>query len=201
MISIDRKPLTINEFSRPGKVRKETLAIVLHWTGNVGASAKANWDFFESRKFGSLGYGSAQYIVGIRGEIIECMPSNEIAYHCGSSQVDPVSNKIYTDYARNKFGGYCQNPKTNSPNNCTIGIEMCPASADGRYTSFTLESTVVLVSHLLKEYTLDPEKDITHHNQIVGWKDCPKYYVNNPEAFAEFKKVIAQYHKNPTNSL
>jgi N-acetylmuramoyl-L-alanine amidase len=181
--------LTINDFSRCGKKLDSVKAIVMHWTGNPMASAKANRDFFENRKNGKAGYGSAHYIVGIDGEIIRCIPDNEIAYHVGSSQIDPKSGKIYTDYARDIFGKYAIDYKTLSPNLCTIGIEMCPVDSAGHYKDVTLESASELVSSLLKNNRLKKE-NITTHYAIVGWKDCPRLWVNQPELFSDFIKSI-----------
>ena len=100
------KLLTINDYSRPGRKLKSVLGVVLHWTANPGVSAESNRDFFESRKEGNLGAGSAHYVIGLFGEVIRCIPEDEMAYHCGSSQPDPVSRLIYTDRARYLFGDY-----------------------------------------------------------------------------------------------
>jgi len=79
--------LTVNEFSRPGKRLREVRGLVLHWVANPGSTAKANRDFFEGRKHGKNGYGSAHYIVDMDGSIIQCIPENEMAYHCGSKEI------------------------------------------------------------------------------------------------------------------
>jgi N-acetylmuramoyl-L-alanine amidase len=177
--------LTINEYSRPGRKLKEVKGIVLHWTGNPGASAKANRDFFESRKTGAQGYGSAHYIIDLDGSIIRDIPDDEVAYHCGSSQVDPASGKIYTDLARKFFGDYCLNPSGNSPNNASIGIEMCPLDALGHFTVETWKATEQLVVQLLKQFNLGVDR-ITTHEQVVGWKSCPLLFHNHPEELTRF---------------
>ena len=66
--------LTINNWSRPGKKLESILAIVMHWTANPRASAKANRDYFEQRKCGSDGYGSAHYIIDQDGSVIHAIP-------------------------------------------------------------------------------------------------------------------------------
>ena len=86
--------LTHNEYSRPGKKLHKVLAIVIHWTTNPGANAKENRDFFENKKTGMGGYGSAHYIIGQNGIIIAAVPEDEVAYHCGSSDKDPASGKV-----------------------------------------------------------------------------------------------------------
>ena len=181
--------LTINEYSRPGRKIKEVLGIVLHWTANPAANAKENRDFFESKKNGSGGYASAHYIVDQNGLIVAAVPEYEIAYHCGSSKRDPASNKIYTDEARRRFGRYAS--ETNSPNNCTIGVELCPVDAAGNFSDATINSAIALCADILKRYGLDAADLITHHD-VVGWKDCPKLWTEKPALFEAFKWSVAE---------
>jgi len=192
--------LTINPYSRSGKPITAVKAIVVHWTANPNVSAKNNKNYFESRKNGLLGYGAAQYIVGLQGEIIQCIPDTEMAFHCGSSQVDPASKVIYTDLARKKFGKYANLERFTdstqvllSPNQVTIGIEICPIDADGNFSKVTLDSVIELTASLLKKFSLTVD-DILTHNQIVGWKNCPKLFVDHPEKFEEFKQNVAKYN-------
>lgn len=196
-ITIEDKLLSMNEWSRGGEKLKGVKAIVLHWTGAPKQDAHTTWQFFENRKLGKDGYGSAHYIVGQSGEIIRCIPDDEQSYHAGSTEKDPVSGKIYTDESRTRFGtkpdgnGYC-------PNSWSIGIEMATVDANGEFNSETLESTERLVATLLNKYNLGIDAVTTHHN-LVGWKDCPRLWVNNPEKFEEFKKNVAiklNYIKN-----
>jgi len=179
--------LTMNEYSRPGKELKEVKAIVLHWTGNPGSSAQANRDYFDSLKSGIAGYASAHYVVGYEGEVLRCIPDIEVAYHCGTSRIDPVSGKVYTDYAREKFGKYCIDYQNNSPNNCTIGIEICPLDKKGHFGYETWKSSEELTVYLLQKFGLSI-KDITYHSQIVGtgFKLCPLLFCNHPAEFQRF---------------
>ena len=183
--------LTINPYSRPGRSIVMLKALVLHWTANPMANAKQNRDFFESRKTGMGGYGSAHYVIGQKGEIIHCIPDDEIAYHCGSSQTDPASGKIYTDYARQKFGWFAKNPDKTSPNWITLGIELCPVDIEGTFTADTIQSAAELAAILLKQNNLQIDALCTH-NQIVGWKDCPRLWVNNPEKYTQFKQMVKE---------
>lgn len=189
---ITRRFLTPNEYSRPQKPIKELKAVVMHWTANSSANAEQNRLYFEAKKTGMGGYGSAHYIIGQDGEIVQCIPENEIAYHCGSSQNDPISNKIYTDYARKKFGHYAIDYKTTSPNFCTIGIEMCPTDMEGHFTDMTIRSAVELCAYILKRHKLTADDITTHHN-IVGWKDCPLLWTRQPELFEAFKASVEDY--------
>lgn len=180
--------LTINEYSRPGKKLREVLAVVMHWTANPQANAKENRDFFESKKTGTGGYASAHYIIDQNGIIIAAVPENEVAYHTGSSAKDPASGKIYTDEARRRFGTYAS--EKNSPNNCTIGVELCPTDNKGNFSDATIRAAVELCADICLRYKLT-EKEITTHHNVVGWKDCPKLWTDKPALFEAFKTSVA----------
>ena len=191
-MTIKQQLITPNKWSRPQYCIKEVLGIVMHWTANPKANAEQNRNYFESRKNGNDGYGSAHYIIGQNGTVVQCIPTNEIAYHCGSSQKDPASGKIYTDYARKKFKQYVEDYKTNSPNYCTIGIELCPIDSYGHFTNLTIDSAVTLCADLCKRFNLKAE-DITTHHAIVGWKDCPRLWVRHPELLDTFRTSVTDY--------
>lgn len=162
--------LTPNEYSRPGKKLKEVKGIVLHWVANPGTSAEANRKYFENRKKGATGYGSAHYIVDLDGTVISCMPEIEMAYHVGANEYTP-----YSEYA---FGTY--------PNNCTIGIELCHPTWEGEFTGSTLLSAEHLCSWLCGKYRLNPYDAITTHYAITG-KLCPKWFVHHPGDLTRLK--------------
>ena len=180
--------LTINEYSRPGRRIREMLGLVMHWTANPAANAKENRDFFESKKTGMSGYGSAHYIIDQNGIIIAAVPENEVAYHCGSSDKDPASGKVYTDEARARFGRYAS--ESSSPNLCTIGVELCPKDAAGNFTNATINVAVELCADICKRYGLTVQAITTHHN-IVGWKDCPKLWTEKPQLLEAFRQSVA----------
>ena len=181
--------LTINEYSRPGRKIKEVLGVVLHWTANPDANAQQNRDYFESLKTGAAGYASAHYIVDQNGLIVAAVPEYEVAYHTGSSQRDPASNKFYTDEARQRFGRYAS--EVNSPNNCTLGVELCPLDAAGNFSDATINSAAELCADILKRYGLGVEALTTHHN-VVGCKDCPKLWTEKPALFDAFMYSVAE---------
>jgi N-acetylmuramoyl-L-alanine amidase len=182
--------LTENEYSRPGKRLQKVLAIVIHWTANPAANAKQNRDYFESKKTGMSGYASAHYIIDQNGIIVAAIPENEVAYHCGSSDKDPASGKVYTDEARRRFGYYAS--ESSSPNNCTLGVELCPTDVRGNFTNATINAAVELCADICKRYGLTTQEITTHHN-IVGWKDCPKLWTKRPELLDAFKLSVKDY--------
>jgi len=185
--------LTVNEYSRPGKKLREVLAVVMHWTANPQANAKQNRDFFDARKTGAGGYGSAHYIIDQSGLIIAAVPEWEVAYHTGSSKPDPISGKIYTDEARRRFGRYAST--TSSPNNCTIGVELCPTDDAGNFTPATLQAAEELAAEICARYGLKADDITTHHN-LVGWKDCPRLWTNHPELLDEFRLAVKERLEN-----
>jgi N-acetylmuramoyl-L-alanine amidase CwlA len=63
---------------------------------------------------------------------------------------------------------------------------MCHPKADGRFNAETYVSAVDLVASLCARFKLDPERDIWRHYDVTG-KLCPKWLVENPEAFGRFK--------------
>ena len=176
--------LTVNRFSRSGRKLAKCKGIILHYVGILGQRALSTWNYFENDCPRNKHFSSAHYIVDLNGDVYQAIPDDEIAYHCGSSEVDPVSGRVYTDWAREKFERYANNGKTSSPNHCTIGIELC-INADGIFTDETLSAAAELVVGLLKEKELTIE-DIGHHNMVVGWKNCPEPWVNNPTLFERF---------------
>lgn len=190
-MKIEDNLLTKNAYSRPGTKIKQIKAIVIHWLANPWQSATSCRDYFEARKDGKNGYGSAHYIVGLSGTITRCIPDNEVAYHVGSSQIDPESGKVYTDLAREKFGMAAIDFKLRSPNECTIGIEHCHIDNMGLMQAATIDSSISLSASLCKQYGLDPLADILLHKEIVGWKDCHKYFVMHPEKWIEYKQSVS----------
>ena len=73
-----------NIFSRPDVSRKRINNIVIHYVANPGSTAKNNRDYFDSladqdqQKSGTS--TSSHFVVGLEGEVIQCIPITEIAY-------------------------------------------------------------------------------------------------------------------------
>jgi N-acetylmuramoyl-L-alanine amidase len=171
----EKRLLTINPFSRPGKKLSPAKGVVIHWVNNPGTSALQNRNYFEGLKLQSLNnpkavFASAHFVVGIEGEVIQCLPVDEMAYHVGA--------KTYTPEAIGRFGHY--------PNNCTLGIELCHPTRDGKFSPETWMSAVELAAHLLKQFNLELSSGLwTHHG--ITLKNCPRYFIEHPEAFERFK--------------
>lgn len=188
-MNITESYLSINEHSRPGTYLKKVSGIILHWVGKPMQTARSVRLFFEVDCPFTKHYSSAHYIIDFTGEVLKIVPENEIAYHCGSSKVDPVSNKIYTDWARKKFGIYAEDPINKSPNQVTLGIELCTIDNDGNFRDTTIESAIELSANLLKRFNLTIN-NLGTHNMVVGWKDCPKLWTKKPNLFEAFKEDV-----------
>lgn len=127
--------LSINEFSRPGIVLSSNPEyVVIHYTANPGSTAKQNRDYFEGLKDSHFTYASAQFVIGLEGEIEQCVPCNEIAY-CSNSMND----------------------------NC-ISIEMCHPDEGGNFNDATYNNCVFLVAHLMNYYHMDMDHLIRHYD-------------------------------------
>lgn len=131
---IEEQLLTKNKWSRPGKTVKKVKYLVIHYLGNPGTTAQENRDYFESLKKLKNASMSANYIVGLDGEIIQCVPDNEVAY---------ASNKA---------------------NKESISIENCNVDSTGKFLKDTYISLVKLTAYLAEEYGLDREHIIRHHD-------------------------------------
>jgi len=177
-MNITQKLLTKNEWSRPGAKLNTVKAVVLHWTAGPKDTPEGVYKWFEQRKKGKTGYGSAHYCVGMDGATMQFLPDEEIAYHVGS--------KTYTKRGL-EISKY--------PNDSTIGIEMCPINIEGEFTEDTWNNTVKLTALLLSTYNLDI-KDIVTHKNIVGWKDCPRWFSTFPEQLEKFKNEVRKEIRN-----
>lgn len=182
-MNITKNYLTPNDYSRSQEKIVKVKGIVIHWVANPNTTAIANRNFFESRKYGTKGYGSAQFIVGQVGEIVQCMPLTEVAYHVGSN--------TYTSEALTRLGDY--------PNEYTIGIECCHTDWEGHMKDATYNSVVALTAHLLKTYALST-RDIWTHQEVVGWKDCHRLFYKQPSLYQKFKDDVAREMFGNTNT-
>ena len=150
--------LDLNEYSRPGTASGEITGIVIHYTANPGSTAKQNRDYFNGLKETHTTKASSHFIVGLKGEIVQCVPTWEIAY------------------------------ASNQRNKDTVSIECCHPDESGAFTKETYQSMVQLTAWLCQKFGLN-ENDVIRHYDVTG-KICPKYFVENEEAWKEFKENV-----------
>lgn len=153
--------LTPNKMSRPVVYINQVKKIVVHYVGNPGSSALANRNYFENLKNQNKVYASSQYIIGLTGEIIRCVPENEVTWHAGD---------LTTNYN-------------------SIGIECCHPDTTGKFNDATYNSLIELLKDLCTRYGLNPLTDIVRHYDVTG-KKCPLYYVNNQNEWDKLKEDV-----------
>ena len=131
---LDVELLTVSPYNRPGLALDQVKGIVIHYTANPGASAIANRDYFESLKDGKTTSASAHFIVGLEGEIVQCIPTWEMAY------------------------------ASNDRNGDTLAIECCHPDETGKFNKKTYKSLVNLTAWLCQKYNLSAESVIRHYD-------------------------------------
>lgn len=156
---IDVELLTVNPYSRCGEQTERITGIVVHYTANPGSTAMENRDYFEGLKDSHETQASSNFIVGLDGEIVQCVPTWEVAYASNSRNID------------------------------TVSIECCHPDETGKFNEKTYRSMVQLCAWLCLKFGLD-ETDVIRHYDVTG-KICPKYFVENEEAWDQFKTDIA----------
>ncbi len=72
--------LTPNPYSRPQDALSTVTQLYVHYTANPGTSARQNRDYFEGLAQTGLTSASAHFVIGYEGEIVQCIPLNEMAY-------------------------------------------------------------------------------------------------------------------------
>ena len=77
---IDVQLLDVNPYSRPGIESEGVKGVVIHYTANPGSTAQDNRDYFNGLQYSGQTEASSNFIVGLDGEIIQCVPTWEIAY-------------------------------------------------------------------------------------------------------------------------
>ena len=113
--------LTPSEYIRPQTQIKPT-AIAWHYVGNPNSTALANRNYFEGLKDSHATKASSHYIIGLDGEIIQCIPDLEKSF--------------------------C----TNQANDYTISVECCHPDGTGKFTEATYESMIWLGKYLMAKH-------------------------------------------------
>lgn len=156
---IDVELLTPNSYSRPQIPIEQVNYIAIHYTANPGSTAMSNRNYFENLATTQENKVSSHFVVGLEGEVVQCIPTSEMSYATNSRNVD------------------------------TISIECCHPDETGKFNDATYSSAVKLTAWLCTRFGLDTDQVIRHYD--VTGKDCPKYYVENPDAWFRMKADIA----------
>ena len=161
---LDVQLLTVNEYSRPGIPLEKVKGIVIHYTANPGSTAQANRNYFEGLKDEHTTKASSHFVIGLDGELIQCIPSTEISY------------------------------ASNDRNGDTLSIECCHPDETGKFTDKTYDSLVKLTAWLCSRFDV-PADEVIRHYDVTG-KDCPKYFVENEDAWKQFQKDVEESRKH-----
>ena len=106
----------------------------MHYTANKNTSARQNRSYFENLGITGETSASAHFIIGYDGEIIQCLPLDEIGYAVKTRNYDSIS------------------------------IECCYLDENGKFTDATYQSLLQLTAWLLKEYKLAPNDVLRHYD-------------------------------------
>lgn len=136
---VQKDYLSVNEWSRPGTPLEEINGVVIHYVGNPNTTAQANRNYFESLSSGKEGvYASSHFVVGLEGEVIQCIPLTEISY------------------------------ASNGRNGDTVAIEVCHPDETGEFSPETYDRCVELTAWLCREFKLSPETEVIRHYDVTG---------------------------------
>lgn len=131
--------IDINKYSRPGIALKKVNGIVVHYTANPGTDAEDNRNYFNNlprlnKEKKKPVYASSHFVIGLEGQIVQCIPTKEMAY------------------------------ASNDRNSDTIAIECCHPDNSGKFNSLTYESLVELLAYLCVKFDLDEQDIIRHYD-------------------------------------
>ena len=133
--------------------------IVVHFTSNLGDSAKNNADYFARE----IVKASAHYFVD-ETEIWQSVPDDRVAWHCGG--------KTY-------YHAECRNSNS-------IGVEICMNGKNGSVRQGSIDHAAQLVRALMARYGIPAERVLRHDD--VTHKSCPAPMVEVPARWQAFQK-------------
>lgn len=116
--------------ARTGVELVEVNNIVVHYTGNPGSTAQNNRDYFNK----STTDVCSHFVIGLEGEIIQCVPLNE------------------------------KSNASNNRNLDTISIEVCHPDTSGKFNDATYESLIKLTAWLCDNSDLKSNDVIRHYD-------------------------------------
>ena len=157
--------LTPSKYVRPQIKLAKVTKIAVHYVGNPNTSALANRNYFENCGKTGARYVSSHYIIGLDGEIIQCIPLDEWSY--------------------------C----TNQANGYSISIECCHPDQTGKFTDATENSLAELCAFLCRKFGLTENDIIRHYDVTgkqcpLYWS--PTRYVSKEVADGRFNAFKAK---------
>lgn len=127
---IQQELIVVDGAARRGTKLNKVTAIAVHYVGNPNTTAMQNRNYFNQEGVTV----SSHFIVGLEGEVVQCVPLDEIS------------------------------SATNHRNRDTISIEVCHPDATGQFSEKTYASLVRLVTWLCGEFELDQSNLLRHYD-------------------------------------
>ena len=126
---VDQQIIKVDGDSRRGVMLEGVRNIVIHYVGNPGTTAQQNRDYYANPSSDV----SSHFVIGLKGEIIQCIPLHE------------------------------KSSASNHRNKDTISIEVCHPDESGKFTDETYDSLVKLTVWLCEVCGLDSSDIIRHY--------------------------------------
>lgn len=127
---VDKQIIHKHSTARTGILLEDIKNIVIHYVGNPNTSAKNNRDYFNKPSTGV----SSHFIVGLSGEVIQCVPIYE------------------------------RSAASNDRNKDTLSIETCHPDESGKFNQATYNSLVKLTAYLCYQFDLKQDDVIRHYD-------------------------------------
>ncbi len=127
---IDQQIINVDGDSRRGVYLEGVRNIVIHYVGNPGSTAQQNRDYYANPSSDV----SSHFVIGLKGEIIQCIPLHE------------------------------KSSASNHRNKDTISIEVCHPDESGKFTDAAYQSLVKLTTWLCEICGLDSSDVIRHYD-------------------------------------
>lgn len=127
---VDVQLIDVDGSSRRGVQLEGIRDIVIHYVGNPGTTARQNRNYFDS----AASEVSAHFVIGLDGEILQCIPLTE------------------------------KSSASNHRNRDTISIEVCHPDETGKFTEKSYASLVKLTAWLCQVCGLDSSHVIRHYD-------------------------------------
>ena len=148
-LNIREEIIAVSDYTYDGEKLGDVTNIVVHYVANPGSSAMANRNYFNSLSETKATAASAHFIIGLDGEIIQCVPLDCVSWANGNLE----------------------------SNRHSITIECCHPDESGKFNDKTYNSLILLINELMREFDLEKDSVIRHYD--VTGKMCPLYYVQN----------------------
>ena len=127
---VDQQIIKVDGDSRRGVMLEGVRNIVIHYVSNPGTTAQQNRDYYANPS----SEVSSHFVIGLKGEIIQCIPLHE------------------------------KSSASNHRNKDTISIEVCHPDESGKFTDETYDSLVKLTVWLCEVCGLDSSDIIRHYD-------------------------------------